>query len=58
MEMEFEDIVKTLKSLNDINFDEDQIIELIKKVNFPDWVSNEILKLNYEYIPIDNNSFN
>jgi hypothetical protein len=52
MEMEFEDIVKTLKNLNKINFDEEQIIELIKKVSFPDWVSDEILKLNYEYIPL------
>jgi len=53
MEMEFEDIIKTLKNLNNINFDEDQIIELIKKVSFPEWVSNEILKLNYEYIPLE-----
>ena len=51
--MEFEDILKTLKNLNEINFDEDNIIEMIKKVNFPEWVSNEIMKLNYEYIPLE-----
>lgn len=57
MEMEFEDIVKTLKNLNNINFDEEQIIDLIKKVSFPEWVSNEILKLNYEYIPLEINQY-
>lgn len=55
--MEFEDIVKTLKNLNDLYFDEDQIIEMIKKVDFPEWVSNEIMKLNYEYIPLENNPY-
>ena len=53
--MEMEGILKTLKNLNEINFDEDNIIEMIKKVDFPEWVSNEIMKLNYEYIPLEFN---
>ncbi len=51
--MEMEEILKTLKNLNEINFDEDNIIEMIKKVNFPEWVGIEIMKLNYEYIPLE-----
>jgi hypothetical protein len=56
--MEMDEILKTLKNLNEINFDEDNIITMIKKVNFPEWVSIEIMKLNYEYIPLEINLLN
>ena len=49
---EFEDILKQLKNLNNINFDEDQLVMIMKEVKFPDWVNQEIQKLNDEYIPI------
>lgn len=50
--MDFESIVQTLKNTNNINFDEDQLVELMKQVKFPDWITQEIQKLNDEYIPI------
>lgn len=50
--MEFDEILKTLKSLNNINFDEDQFAEMMKAVKFPEWILNEIQKLNDEYIPV------
>ncbi len=51
-EMDFEYIMKTLKSTNDINFDEDQLVQMMKGVKFPEWVTTEIQKLNDEYIPL------
>ena len=51
-DMEFEEILKTLKSLNQINFDEDQLVDSMKLVKFPEWIIQEIQKLNDEYIPI------
>ena len=50
--MEFDMILKTLKNTNSINFDEDQLVEMMKQVKFPEWVLQEIQKLNDEYIPI------
>jgi hypothetical protein len=50
--MEFETILSTLKNTYNINFDEDQFAEYMKQVKFPEWVSQEIQKLNDEYIPI------
>jgi hypothetical protein len=50
--MDFDEILKTLKNLNSKNFDEDQLAEMMKEVKFPEWVLQEIQKLNDEYIPI------
>jgi hypothetical protein len=50
--MEFEQILKILKNLNEVNFDEDQLINLMKEVKFPDWILSEIQKLKDEYIPL------
>jgi hypothetical protein len=50
--MEFEQILHTVKNLSEINFDEDQLVELMEDVKFPDWIFVEIQKLNDEYIPI------
>jgi hypothetical protein len=50
--MEFDMILKTLKNTNSINFDEDQLVEMMKQVKFPEWVLQEIQKLNDENIPI------
>ena len=50
--MEFDSILKSLKSLTQINFDEDQLVELMREVKFPDWITIEIQKLNDEYIPV------
>jgi hypothetical protein len=44
--------MKTLKTTNNINFDEDQFTDMMKQVKFQEWVSQEIQKLNDEYIPI------
>lgn len=52
LEMDFDDILKTLGSLSNINFDEDQLAEMMKSVKFPEWILNEIQKMNDEYIPI------
>jgi hypothetical protein len=49
---EFDEILKQLKNLNNINFDEDQLVNIMKEVKFPEWVNQEIQKLNDEYIPI------
>ena len=50
--MDFEYILQTLKNTNNINFDEDRFAELMKQVKFPEWVTQEIQKLNDEFIPI------
>jgi len=50
--MEFDAILRTLKNTNSINFDEDQLLEMMKQVKFPEWVNQEIQKLNDENIPI------
>ncbi len=50
--MEFENIMITLRGASEINFDEDQFTELMRHVKFQDWVSQEIQKLNDEFIPI------
>jgi hypothetical protein len=50
--MEFDQIIITVKNLSDINFDEDQLVDLMKEVKFPDWIIVEIQKLNDEYIPV------
>ncbi len=50
--MDFDVILRTLKSTNELNFDEDQLVGMMKGVKFPEWVKIEIQKLNDEYIPI------
>jgi hypothetical protein len=50
--MDFDLILRTVKSTNEINFDEDQLAEMMKGVKFPDWVKIEMQKLNDEYIPL------
>jgi hypothetical protein len=50
--MEFEQILRTLKHLHEVNFDEDQLINLMKEVKFPQWILAEIQKLKDEYIPL------
>ena len=44
--------VKAIYSAATINFDEDMVIEAMKKVKIPDWIQVEIDKLNDENIPI------
>jgi hypothetical protein len=44
--------MQTIKNLNSLNFDEDQFVEMMKQVKFPNWVEQEIQKLKDEYIPI------
>lgn len=51
---EFEDILKEIKSIQFINFDEDELVELMQNVQFPKWIDDEIIKLDNEYIPINN----
>lgn len=50
--MEIDSILKLLKNLNNFNFDEDKFIESLKAVKFPEWILQEIEKINDEYIPI------
>ena len=52
MHMEFEEILKELKTINMINFDDDMVINAMRKVKYPDWVEVEIEKTNEEGIPI------
>ena len=52
MNMDFVDIMSCIGSINTINFDEDMVIEAMKKVKIPDWIQVEIDKLNDENIPI------
>ena len=52
MNMDFVEIMSCIGSINTINFDEDMVIEAMKKVKIPDWVQVEINKLNDENIPI------
>jgi len=52
MNMDFVEIMSCIGSINTINFDEDMVIEAMKKVKIPDWVQVEIDKLNDENIPI------
>ena len=44
--------ISCIGSINTINFDEDMVIEAMKKVKIPDWIQVEIDKLNDENIPI------
>ena len=52
MKMDFADIMTCIGNIKNINFDEDLVIEAMKKVKIPDWVQAEIDKLNNENIPI------
>jgi hypothetical protein len=52
MMSDFEYILQSIKNINSLNFDEDQFVELMKQVKFPDWIEQEIQKLKDEYIPI------
>ena len=51
---EFDDILKILKNVQTINFDEDDFVELMMNTKIDEWVLIEIQKLNDEYIPIIN----
>ena len=46
--------MKLLKNIQNINFDEDEFVEIIIQTKIDDWVLIEIQKLNDEYIPIIN----
>ena len=52
MKMDFADIMTCIGNIKNINFDEDMVIEAMKKIKIPDWVQVEIDKLNNENIPI------
>lgn len=52
LNFDYEDIVLTIKNLNNITFDEEQFVDSMKKVKFQDWIKQEIQKLNDEFIPI------
>lgn len=52
MNMDFVEIMSCIGGINTINFDEDMVIEAMKKVKIPDWIQVEIDKLNDENIPI------
>ena len=52
MNMDFVEIMTCIGSIKTINFDEDMVIEAMKKVKIPDWVQFEIDKLNDENLPI------
>lgn len=52
LDMDFDEIMKTLKSLNMLLIDEDEFVDLIQKVKIPEWVNIEINRLTEENIPI------
>ena len=52
LEYEFEDIIKEIKATITLNFDDDELVENMKQVKFPEWIVLEIQKLNDEYIPV------
>ena len=52
MNMDFVEIMSCLGSIKTINFDEDMVIEAMKKIKIPDWIKFEIDKLNEENIPL------
>lgn len=52
LDMDFDEIMKALKTLNTQLIDEDEFIDLIQKVKIPEWISNELGRLNEENIPI------
>jgi hypothetical protein len=53
---EFEEIMKILKNIQNIQFDEDDFIEIMEECNVPEWIYFELQKLNDEYIPIFGNN--
>ena len=52
MNMDFVEIMTCIGSIKNINFDEDMVIEAMKKIKIPDWVQFEIDKLNDANIPL------
>ena len=52
MNMDFVEIMTCIGTIKNINFDEDMVIEAMKKIKIPDWVQFEIDKLNEANIPI------
>lgn len=51
---DFDDIIKLLKNIQSISFDEDEFIEIMMDTKIDEWILTEIQKLNDEYIPIIN----
>jgi hypothetical protein len=51
---EFDDILKLLKNLQNVNFDEDEFVDIMMDTKIDEWIITEIQKLNDEYIPIIN----
>lgn len=51
---EFDDILKLIKNIQSVNFDEDEFVEIMMDTKIDEWIITEIQKLNDEYIPIIN----
>ena len=51
---DFDDILKLLKNVQSVTFDEDEFIDVMTETKIDEWVLIEIQKLNDEYIPILN----
>ncbi len=51
---EFDDILKLVKNLQNVNFDEDEFVDIMMDTKIDEWIITEIQKLNDEYIPIIN----
>ena len=52
MNMDFMEIMTCIGNIKTINFDEDMVIEAMKKVKIPNWIQLEIDNLNDKNIPI------
>ena len=52
MNMDFVEIMTCIGSIKNINFDEDMVIDCMKKIKIPDWIKFEIDKLNESNIPL------
>jgi hypothetical protein len=49
---DFSEIMNCLNDLKNLNFDEDMIVNAMKKVKYPNWILLEIEKIQEENIPI------
>ena len=50
--MDFVEIMTCIGTIKNINFDEDMVIDCMKKIKIPDWIKFEIDKLNESNIPL------